>query len=242
MERKDTIRINKQNTKMIAHRGLSSLERENTICAFIAGGNRSYYGMECDIYPTTDHRYVIMHDKNTKRVSKHDMDIVKYSYPELNDILLVDPYDQEEKPYLRIPLLEDYLKICIKYGKIAVIEYKISYNPEQLYEVVEMVRNYGYLENTVFISFFLKDLITVREKYPEVKIQFLTTDWNQELLETCHKYQLGIDIYWEAVSKEMIDKFHQYNLEVNAWTVNDKEIGEKLVSYGIDYITTNILE
>lgn len=41
----NTIRFNHQ-IKIIAHRGVSGLERENTCAAFIAAGNRSYYGME----------------------------------------------------------------------------------------------------------------------------------------------------------------------------------------------------
>ena len=45
--RSDTIRLPEHgNTKMIAHRGASCLECENTAAAFIAAGNRSYWGME----------------------------------------------------------------------------------------------------------------------------------------------------------------------------------------------------
>ncbi len=242
MERKDTIKIQKYNTKMIAHRGLSGLERENTMAAFIAGGNRTYYGMECDIHPTTDHRYVIIHDDTTKRVATNEIAVANFSYEELKSISLVDAFDLEEKPYLKIPLFEDYLKVCIKYGKVAVIEYKIEYSKEQLFEVVEMVKSFGYLDHTVFISFFLNDLIPVREKYPEVKLQYLRSEYNQDILNTCITYRLGLDVHWGSVTEEMIQEFHRQGLEVNAWTVDKPEIGEKLASWGIDYITTDILE
>ena len=39
----DSIKIDSRNTKMIAHRGLSGIEKENTNAAFIAAGNRSYF-------------------------------------------------------------------------------------------------------------------------------------------------------------------------------------------------------
>ena len=41
----DTIKLNKEgsNVKMIAHRGVSGLERENTCAAFVAAGNRETY-------------------------------------------------------------------------------------------------------------------------------------------------------------------------------------------------------
>ena len=45
----DTIKINKQSTLMVAHAGLSGMEAENTCASFIAAGNRSYWGIECDL-------------------------------------------------------------------------------------------------------------------------------------------------------------------------------------------------
>ena len=49
----NTIKLNTTgtNVKMIAHRGLSGLEAENTCAAFVAAGNREkYFGIECDIH------------------------------------------------------------------------------------------------------------------------------------------------------------------------------------------------
>ena len=54
----DTIKINRRNAEMIAHRGLSGLETENSIPAFIAAANRSYYGVETDVHVTKDGRFV----------------------------------------------------------------------------------------------------------------------------------------------------------------------------------------
>ena len=42
----DTIKINKKNTKMVAHAGLFGMETANTNAGFIAAGNRSYWGVE----------------------------------------------------------------------------------------------------------------------------------------------------------------------------------------------------
>ena len=53
----NTIKLNTAgtNVKMIAHRGLSGLEAENTCAAFVAAGNREkYFGIECDIHRTLD--------------------------------------------------------------------------------------------------------------------------------------------------------------------------------------------
>ena len=65
----DTIKIEKKNTLMVAHRGVSGLEKENTLAAFVAAGNRSYYGVETDVHRTADGKYVVIHDSDTARVS-----------------------------------------------------------------------------------------------------------------------------------------------------------------------------
>ena len=54
----NTIKFNKKNTQIVAHRGLSGIEVENTNSAFVAAGNRSYYGIETDIHRTKDGRFV----------------------------------------------------------------------------------------------------------------------------------------------------------------------------------------
>ena len=41
----DTIHIDSRGVKMVAHRGVSGLEKENTASAFVAAGNRSYFGI-----------------------------------------------------------------------------------------------------------------------------------------------------------------------------------------------------
>lgn len=60
---RDTVKIDKRGVRLIAHRGLSGIEQENTCAAFIAAANReSYYGIETDVYRTSDGKYVLHHD------------------------------------------------------------------------------------------------------------------------------------------------------------------------------------
>ena len=53
----------KGSVQMIAHRGVCGLERENTAAAFVAAGNRSYFGIETDIHETSDGKFIIIHDE-----------------------------------------------------------------------------------------------------------------------------------------------------------------------------------
>ena len=60
----DTIKINFKN--IVAHRGQSGLERENTASAFVAAGNRRNVGIETDVHVTADGKYIIIHNDDTE--------------------------------------------------------------------------------------------------------------------------------------------------------------------------------
>ena len=88
----DSIKFEKKNVKIVAHRGLSGIERENTMASFIAAGNRSYWGIETDIHKTADGQFVVIHDENTFRVSGVTCDVEKTDMSVLRSIRLFDIY------------------------------------------------------------------------------------------------------------------------------------------------------
>lgn len=238
---RDTIKIDSKNCKMIAHRGASGVERENTLPAFVAGGNRSYFGMETDIHPTLDGRFVIIHDSNTSRVSSSDVDVEKCRYQDLKSLRLKD-LDGEERGDLCLPLLEEYLRIAKAYDKHCVIELKGVFSRENIEKVVEIVRSVYSLDNATFIAFDIDNLVILRELLPSQKLQYLCFELNDELLATLKKYNLDLDVYYKCLTKEWVDAFHAHGIEVNCWTVDDKQDAEKLIEMGVDFITSNILE
>ena len=70
----DTVKLDNKTVRMVAHRGLSGLEKENTCAAFVAACNRAtYFGVETDVHRTADGQFVIFHDDNTARVGIYHM-------------------------------------------------------------------------------------------------------------------------------------------------------------------------
>ena len=84
----DTVKIQKANVKMIAHRGVSGLELENTCAAFVAAGNRSYFGIETDVHVTADGKFIIIHDDSTGRVGTEAMTVEETSFEVLRGLQL----------------------------------------------------------------------------------------------------------------------------------------------------------
>ena len=81
----DTVKFKNSGVKVIAHRGLSGIEAENTVSSFVAAANRSYWGIETDVHVTGDGAYVLIHDDTTERERKKKSDVEKSSYQELSD-------------------------------------------------------------------------------------------------------------------------------------------------------------
>lgn len=244
----NTIKIDAKSTRMIAHRGLSGLEPENTIAAFIAAGNRSYYGVETDVHVTKDGKFVVIHDDHTRRVSGVDVTVEETTYDELRNIQLYNTcrLDLEgsygDRLDLCIPSLAEYINICKKYEKVCVLELKNPFAPADIERMIEEIKELEYLENMVFISFSLENMIELRRLLPKQELYFLTSVYSEELHQTLRKHQLYLDIEYRQLTKENIAALQNDGIKVNCWTCDSKEAAEDLVSWGIDFITTNILE
>lgn len=62
------------------------------------------------------------------------------------------------------------------------------------------------------------------------------------MAKTLSQYRLDLDISYLLVTQELVDAVHALGAKINVWTVNHAEEADRLISYGVDYITTNILE
>ncbi|MBR5632961.1 MAG: hypothetical protein IKW68_03195 [Clostridia bacterium] len=242
---KTTVNINKLGVKMVAHRGLSGIERENTKSAFIAAANRSYYGIETDVHVNPDGEFIIMHDDSTKRVSggKYSVNVEKVSYEKLADIILPDLDGSFDRSDIRIPKLSEYIRICKKYGKRSVLELKNPFVKEDVIRLVQEITDLGYIDGVTFISFSFNNCVILRELLPNAAIQWLTGEpISDEDVEKLIRYSLGLDIYYKHLDREKIEMLHAKGIEVNCWTCDDKNAAEQLAEMGVDYITSNILE
>ena len=136
----DTIRFEHRETKVVAHRGLSGIETENTCAAFVAAGNRSYYGIETDVHRTADGKFVVIHDDDTSRVGLDHLVVEESTFDTLRALQLCDKDGARGRSDLRIPTLGEYISICKKYGKVSVLELKNSFEQADIDAIVEIIR------------------------------------------------------------------------------------------------------
>ena len=241
----NTIKIDSKQTKMIAHRGLCALERENTCAAFVAAGNRSYFGVETDVHVTHDGQFVIIHDETTDRVSggRYQVNVEQNDYSALAHIILPDVDGTTNRCDIRIPSLEDYVRICKKYEKMCVLEVKNHFAEEDLARMVKEIETLGYLGGMIFISFDWENCVNLRNMLPHARIQWLTDkEVTEQMIASLVENKLDLDIYYERLTADNIAQLHENGVLVNCWTVDNAEFGQRLVDMGVDFITTDILE
>ncbi len=240
----DTLHLASPKPRMVAHRGLSGIEKENTCSAFVAAGNRSYFGVETDVHVTADGQFIIIHDDTTKRVALDDLTVESSTYETLRSLRLCDRDGLRGRKDLILPSLAEYIQICRKYEKTSVLELKNHMRPQDIDGIIAVIQAENRLENTIFISFDLPNMIYVREKLPNQKAQYLAggnADWDA-VTDALTRYDLDLDAHYSLITEERLRALHAIGKEVNVWTVDHLEDAERLSAWGVDYITSNIIE
>ncbi len=238
----NTRKFEKKSTKVIAHRGLSGIEVENTCSAFVAAGNRSYYGVETDIHRTADGKFIVGHDDNLKRIAGEEIYLEKTSLKVLQSVVLYDKDGTKGREDLRPCTLENYLSIVKKYEKHAILELKSEFTDEEIAKIIDIVKSYDYLENVTFISFIYENLTKVKRILPNQSAQYLFWKVTDEEIARLVRDKIDVDVWCKELTREQIEACHKAGLTVNCWTVDEIADGERFAEWGIDYITSNILE
>lgn len=231
-------------TELIAHRGFRSVAPENTVPAFIEAGKRNMYGAECDVYMTKDGKWVVQHDPNIFRMMNGVKNIEKMTYDELleydNDNgIAIDKY-----PNLKVCTLDEYLDVCDEYHMVAYIEIKGKNNVEHYDKIVESVS--AHKSPIVYISFNEENLLAMR-KLTDAPMSYLVHEIKPESIEIAKKIgNCGIDFNASKEKNyenngEMIKNCQDEGLELTAWTVDDLETMQRLVDFGVEYITTDCI-
>ncbi len=238
---KETIKFDKKDSLVIAHRGLSGIEVENTAAAFIEAGKRTYFGIEADVKRTSDGKFVICHDDDLGKLCGDKIPVESSTLAQLLEFELFNKYGNKNKAEHLI-YLETYISICKEYGACAVLEFKSDFNKEEIIEIINIIKNLEYLNGVIFISFDYNQLLTVREILPTQPVMYLAHTVSEDAVLRLLWDRVDLSIGHAALTQDLLDRFHSAGLKVSVWTVNDKAKAERLADMGVDYITTDILE
>ena len=240
-------------TKMVAHRGLSSEAPENTVKSFELAGQAGFWGCETDIYLTKDNQFIISHDddfKDTCGVKKKPGDMTLEEIKKLK-IQKGNNYSlyQGDDSATRIPTLEEYLEVCKQYNMTPFIEIKehAYSNSDQSKDVAELLyqKVKKVMENrqVVFISMDFTKLQQMREVLDEhneqnMDLQHIVYTAYTSMIDTYKSLNMNLDSSFTGIPMEDIQTFKANGITVGVWIIADKEKAYDFAKAGVDYITT----
>ena len=239
---RNTVKFDNKGALMLSHAGLAGIEVANTLQSFNSAGRRTYYGIETDIRRTKDGYYVCFHDATLESKAGINKAIEEMTLEEVRAVRLYERDGSVGRDNLCIPTLEEYVEICMQYEKRCVVELKPRFSEEHVGEIVEIIRDMGYLENTEFISFYFENLQYVRNYAPEAQVACTITDPTEENILKVTGAGFDVLISINIITKDFVDRVHSLGAIVTCYTVDDAEKAAEVIGYGVDRIITNKLE
>ena len=223
----------KSKFKIIAHRGASGYEFENSMSAFKKAIELKADVIETDVRKTKDNVLILSHDDNLHNLTNSNKIISESTFKELEFIKLNNGE--------LIPTVEDLLSIH-KGEIIFNLEIKVE-NVEKL--LVQLVKKYDLLNHVVFSSFSLDVLMNIKKIEPRAQLQFVTIFPHivfPERNQLKKLAELGIHALnplYSLITEDLIKQAREVGLELYPWTINDMDTILKMIELGIDGVMTD---
>ena len=213
-------------TAVMAHRGASKAEAENTLAAFRRAGEMGAQAVELDVRRTSDGVLVVHHN------------------PHLHDLRLIADTPAAELPET-VPTLGDALDACS--GMWVNVE--IKNDPEEPdFDATDSIADetIAHLlarneDHRWLISCFRVETVDrCRALAPQIRTAWLCTMPPADVgAQMAAKGHAAVHPWVGGVTRELIQTCHAAGVQVNTWTCDDPERMRDLIDWGIDGICTN---
>lgn len=209
---------------VIAHRGASGVELENSLAAFRAAAGLGADGVELDVHATIDGELVVHHDPSVVGLP--------IAQARAGDLAAIPLSNGEH-----IPTLAQALDVL---GRLRVFVEVKGLDPrwdDRLLETLDRGPNpAGYAVHS-FAFHVVRRLGEKRPTLPRGILSEVTTRSPQQTLEDAKAQTL-----WQergTLDEALIKTVHGLGATIFAWTVDNPSEMERLVRWGVDGICTN---
>ena len=217
--------------KIIAHRGVTRNDQENTLPAYHQAFSEGADGLEIDVRLSKDEKPIIFHDEDTSRLFKKSLEIKNTTFFELKAL------GNNEN---RIPLLDEVLDF-LPQNKECFIEIKSDANTVPFLDKLKIEK-----KNITFLSFDKNVVLALKKRFPN-KLVFQSFHMLQierygikkilEFYKNGNSDGLSIDI--RGLSNKTIDKILEKKIDLIIWTLNSMERLKELSKKNIRAIITD---
>lgn len=249
---KDTVSIksisavNIDEITLTAHRGLSAIEPENTLPAFKAACEAKYNYVEFDIEPTSDGKWIVMHDDDLRRTTNGHGKITERTLAEVSALKIDNGANIENYTDLRVPTFEKTMALLDRYypNTKPMIEIK-SIGKNNLDSLIEFFKDYAARGRSTIVISFDKDIIdTLYKECPEQTYWLLTSELSDEAVDFCKNHgnmRAAFNGNNAKNTDSVINAAIDAGIPLAAWTVDSPDTLKNLYDLGVRYFTTNCI-
>lgn len=249
---KDTVSIksisavNINEITLTAHRGLSAIEPENTLPAFKAACEAKYNYVEFDIEPTSDGKWIVMHDDDLRRTTNGYGKITERTLAEVSALKIDNGANIENYTDLRVPTFEETMALLDRYypNTKPMIEIK-SIGKNNLDSLIEFFKDYAARGRSTIVISFDKDIIdTLYKECPEQTYWLLTSELSDEAVDFCKNHgnmRAAFNGNNAKNTDSVINAAIDAGIPLAAWTVDSPDTLKNLYDLGVRYFTTNCI-
>lgn len=249
---KDTVSIksisavNIDEITLTAHRGLSAIEPENTLPAFKAACEAKYNYVEFDIEPTSDGKWIVMHDDDLRRTTNGYGKITERTLAEVSALKIDNGANIENYTDLRVPTFEETMALLDRYypNTKPMIEIK-SIGKNNLDSLIEFFKDYAARGRSTIVISFDKDIIdTLYKECPEQTYWLLTSELSDEAVDFCKNHgnmRAAFNGNNAKNTDSVINAAIDAGIPLAAWTVDSPDTLKNLYDLGVRYFTTNCI-
>lgn len=249
---KDTVSIksisavNIDEITLTAHRGLSAIEPENTLPAFKAACEAKYNYVEFDIEPTSDGKWIVMHDDDLRRTTNGHGKITERTLAEVSALKIDNGANIENYTDLRVPTFEETMALLDRYypNTKPMIEIK-SISKNNLDSLIEFFKDYAARGRSTIVISFDKDIIdTLYKECPEQTYWLLTSELSDEAVDFCKNHgnmRAAFNGNNAKNTDSVINAAIDAGIPLAAWTVDSPDTLKNLYDLGVRYFTTNCI-
>jgi len=209
---------------VIAHRGASSIELENSLAAFRAAAGQGADGVELDVHATIDGEIVVHHDPSVMGLA--------IAQARTRDLAAIRLPNGEP-----IPTLAQALHVL---GQLKVfVEVKVL-DPrwdDRLLATLDRGPNPGGYAVHSFDSHVVRRLGEKRSSLPRGVLSEVPSQSPRQTLEDALAQTL-----WQertTLDEQLVKTVHGLRAQIIAWTVDNPSDMERFVRWGVDGICTN---
>lgn len=222
--------------RIIAHRGASGYEPENTLRSFKRALDMGAAAIELDVHRCASGELVVMHDDTIDRTTNGKGSVSQLPWN------ILKTYDAGKGEH--IPLLSEVFDLIGNYPgkKITNIELKGAYTAKPVADLINRYVHQKRLayDNFIVSSFDHNALVEFHTYCPYVKIGALFEDDSIGAIGRSQRAHAAYAIMdYKTITRKFIHDAHKHGIQVFAYTVNSQSQAKKLQKLRIDGIITN---